>query len=488
MNATHIKILIVAVLLLGGISYLMSSGGSSSTSTSTSTRYLFSDVSSEKIARVELAKGEETAELELQNDVWTVPERGGYPADTNKVRSLMLKLLDLSSSQAVPTTEEGKKKLGLVPDAVQSGSGQVRFLDKEGNELASLLLGEKRMDKAQGSAPAAASGQYVMRGGEDEVYLTGLPVNLNLSPTNWLDTELINVREASVYSVQQFSKEGDQFKEEFSMKKTLGEDGEFSEMKLSQQPAEGEEIQESVVSQVQAGLENGKLADVRKFTDEDAKLGFDRKTVFQLRSGLVYTIETRKQDEKYPAVIKVAFDEELAKELKELHARSLELKKAKAAKDEAAKEKAEKEAKEAEAEKAEKEESAEEEAASGEGVEEVASGDTKDDEAAKQEATEKESGTVDKTEDSVAKPDVLTLSSAEEAAQLMERFGPWLYELPEYQASKFRYSRSALFTKKDASPPEEAGNTAASPPGSAMPKMPNLKPPRPDAAASSPEA
>ena len=46
----------------------------------------------------------------------------------------------------------------------------------------------------------------------------------------------------------------------------------------------------------------------------------------------------------------------------------------------------------------------------------------------------------------------------------MQRFEPWLFELAEYQAGKFRYSRSELFTKKEAKvAPAAEGESGAAP-------------------------
>ena len=385
MTSSHLKILLVLLLVLGLLSFFISAGGSSKSSRETN--YLLSDLSTENIAKVVLEKGEQECALALVDGQWTVPDRNNYPADNSKVRSFFLKLLDLSSSQRVPASVDSFAKLGVAEDSTKSGSGKISFYDAAGESLGGIILGEKRQRKQQAGLGAAAnSGQYVRRVGKNDVYIIGLSLPLNLSPTNWMDSSLVNVRQASVHSVHQYSLNNNQKTEVFSLarEEAVGS-GKVGELELTVPPGADQEIEEPVISQVRGGLENVKFSDV-KATSDVSDFSPDREIEYFLSSGLIYAIQTMKKDEKILSKVAVRFDQSLV-------------------------------------DKSSQAESEEESAASAEPE---------------------------------AEPEK-TASSAEDAAKLNGRFSSWVYELPDFQGNKYRYSRKDLIKDKElAPPPEEA--------------------------------
>ena len=422
MNVTQLKMLLgsaVALLLVYGVMVLQEGK-----SANTESRSLLGGISSARIAKLVLAQGTEQIELVSKDGQWALPSRNMYPADASKVNAFLLKLFDLTSSQRIPTGSDSLAKLGVADTSVQEGSGKIVLKDSADAELASLILGKRREDKggenAKNRAPTA-TGQYLRRGGEQQAYLIGLPVTLTMGVSNWIDTTIANVREANVWSVTQSKLDGETKTSVFSLTrpaKTEGSVGELPDLKLQEPPAEGDEEQESILSQVRSGLENARLTDVQSAADaKDFKA--DRETVYQLLNGLVYTIATSEKDSKVYGTIRVKFDQALADTLKaDQETRLKAYEAAKAKQDEEAK-------------------------------------------AAKEQTEPKKDAPV---KSALVKPE-LVLSSDAEAQTLTKRYEPWVYEFVTYQGKKYRYARTDIVAKKAAPAPSGPNGNPNSPHG-----------------------
>jgi hypothetical protein len=408
-------IYLLVVLAIIGVLYVLSAPESGDGAKIHSVN-LLSSVQGEKVARLVLEQGDESIELRVKDGSWTVPSRADYPANEERIRSLFLKMFDLSSTQKVPGGSAGIKKLGLDEEGVKGGRSRIRFYDEAGSELGGLYLGQIRQVKdteGMGKAPSA-TGQYVRRLNEDQVYLVNMPVTFMSGVSNWLDTNLANVLRSKVLTVIQ-EKIAGEGAAEVSFKLTRPGLDENANFELDTSIAPDEEVQSAVLAQIVSGLENLRMSDVRQASDEEIKkLKFDEETVYQTDNGLVYRLSTVQEKDKIFAKLQVAFDEKLAKEL--------EAKAAAAA--EKVKQEQEKAAKEAEQKQA-----AAEQAAAG-----------------KTEEGKTEGAKPAEPEKPKAGPQ---LANADEAAKLSARFEPWVYQFASYQGDKFRKNLGDLVKKKE---------------------------------------
>ena len=86
---------------------------------------LFADVDGASVGALKIRKGAQSVELRLSDANWVLPARFNYPADSSKVRSMLLKLLDLRVTQKITENAEKQDSLGVADSSVDKGSSSV---------------------------------------------------------------------------------------------------------------------------------------------------------------------------------------------------------------------------------------------------------------------------------------------------------------------------------------------------------------------------
>ena len=174
-----------------------------------------------KIADVaEIAIRDSSGELHLVRGQagWSVRERADFPADTDRVAAVLVKLAEMKVVQSEPLIESQRARLELVePNLIESkdkaqGAGTVLELkDAKGGKLGRLLLGKKIVKGPPAGSPARgepeATGRYVTAGDDVGTMLAvGDPLTqVESRPQAWLVKDL--VRAEGVKSVSA-SKDG----------------------------------------------------------------------------------------------------------------------------------------------------------------------------------------------------------------------------------------------------------------------------------------
>ena len=346
---------------------------------------LFASIQAEKISDVRIKRGSDELSLSHRDGKWTLPSKDGYTADGAKIRSLLLKLLDLRVSQKVSENEKKHTHLGVSSESIGNGQTLVEFLNKKGEELGGIYLGEFRKGKGTTNF-SASSGQYVRKNGQKSVYLIAEPITTNASASYWLDTNLVNVLSSNIAGIQQsFRKEGKE-SEAFELK-AKSEAGKFE---LQGHPEKSDTLDPNALQKASSGIENLKLQNVTKESSEDLKdVDFDAKTVFEMKNGLVYQVETAKTGKtkdqvKFYAKLNVNFDKALADRMQA--------------------------------------------------------------QAKKTAANEKKEG---EKKESPSKPSPqIQTSNAKEAAKINEKYKHWVFTLAQYSAEKLRLEKKDLFQKE----------------------------------------
>ena len=383
-------------------------------------RHLFAGLDGERIAKILVEQGENKTEIAFEDGSWVIPSRENFPADIGQIRSLLLKVLDLRTSLVVTNDESAFEGLGVAVESPRGEGGLVTFFDAAKEELGSLFVGNMRKGSISPADSITTSGQYVRKKGEQSVYQVAEQIPVNAELVNWLDRSIASVLKRRVLSVEQF-KGNDQV---FLLERV----GETPELKLAGNVPTDMREGIATISLLGAALENLRLDDVLSAESEDVKtLLFDQKTIFRLRDGLVYEINTAKKGEEYFLRIKTSLDEKRVEELKRAQA---EYEKAVAA------------AELTSAEEGTAEEQTEEKRLGSEDAE------TTGEEAVGEEKPQKVE---------LKKP--TQASSGDEVAGLNERYSPWVYQIPEYIAGKFRRERKNLLEKAEL---EKAPGTTAS--------------------------
>jgi hypothetical protein len=114
---------------------------------------------------------------------WTVKEKGGYPADTGKLRELLLKMADASLLE--PKTENDKRypELGVEDVKSKDAKGILVSLDGLGKP-ARLIVG---------NLSGQGSGTFVRRPEDKQSWLAKGNLRIERDPAEWLDKTLADI-------------------------------------------------------------------------------------------------------------------------------------------------------------------------------------------------------------------------------------------------------------------------------------------------------
>src|SRR5712691_5335120 len=130
---------------------------------------------------------------------WSVRERGGFAAETDRIAALLVKLAELKIVQSEPLPESQRARLELLEpkDKAAGGGTLIELKDAKGGSLGRLLLGKKIVK----SSPVAslsrgeteATGRYLTAGGEAGTMLAvGEPLTeVESKPELWLVKDLL---------------------------------------------------------------------------------------------------------------------------------------------------------------------------------------------------------------------------------------------------------------------------------------------------------
>jgi hypothetical protein len=254
------------------------------------------------VAQIDIVVTGMTNVLQRQDRKWVLASRYGYPADFEKIRNNLIMLEDLTVGQVVQATSQDIPlfKLGEPGRDEESAGTRVALKDKQGNVLASLLIGAVReAPTPEGAAPFApqggyADGQYVATA-DGSIYLVGdILTDITPDPTAWIDTELLSVPSDSISAVTVRTPDG---KRPISLHKPEGATG------LVLDDLEKDETMDTNRPyKLGAVLSYLRFQDIADPSLGDAAMGLDNATVFRAVTddGNVYTVHIGSQhDDAY---------------------------------------------------------------------------------------------------------------------------------------------------------------------------------------------
>ncbi|MBS0187310.1 MAG: DUF4340 domain-containing protein [Planctomycetes bacterium] len=146
---------------------------------------------------------------------WVVPAKGGYPADVDRVRNLLIQLANLELADPQTANPENYAKLGVQDVAPDGKSGKaegeskataptsalVEVKDASGKTLGSIIIGNaSNMGSATLDRPLE-SGQFVRRPGSPQSWLSRGTIYVDAEPMNWVDRKIVGIARDRVKSV-----------------------------------------------------------------------------------------------------------------------------------------------------------------------------------------------------------------------------------------------------------------------------------------------
>lgn len=237
--------------------------------------------------------------LHRVGDGWALADRSDFPVQMDAVRKTILALVDMSTVEAKTADPAKWEKLGVQDfDAEGSKSTLVTLLDKDGAELAKLVVGKE----AESKGNAATSGQiYVRKAGEPQSWLVSGRLALHEKPLEWMQKEILKVPQDRIRSAEIRQPDG----ETLLVDRPTAENKDFT---LHDVPAGKEPTYPTVANTMATGLEYVNLEDVVPAADVDFATGTGPIARFATFDGLVVTVTTKDQDGKSYAAFSASYE------------------------------------------------------------------------------------------------------------------------------------------------------------------------------------
>jgi hypothetical protein len=161
MSGRLVAALVVLLLALGGGALLLKQRGDAQRPDGAAAlgQPVLKNLKAADIAAVAIREGSAALSLESKAGEWRIAERGGFPADADKVRDLALKAIELRVGQSEPIGDADRARLKL------DGSGTtLEFRGADGKPLARLAVGAKFFKREPDNRErATGDGRYVQR-------------------------------------------------------------------------------------------------------------------------------------------------------------------------------------------------------------------------------------------------------------------------------------------------------------------------------------
>lgn len=227
--------------------------------------------------------------LERSGEGWQVRERGGYPADVGKLRSVLLALAQAERVEAKTASPALHGKLGLA----DSGDGAGVWLE--------MAAGE-RTDAVMIGKPSGEGATFVRLAGDPQAWLVDRAIAVEHDASAWLHKELTQIDAQRVARVEITHADGDRVE--------IAANDAGPGFVIANLP-KGREPQDDYAAEGTAGLLSAlRLADVEPAAGEDpfgdVETGSAR---FSLRDGIDVDIEFFEEDDFVAAIFRASLDE-----------------------------------------------------------------------------------------------------------------------------------------------------------------------------------
>lgn len=215
--------------------------------------------------------------------VWRLKQRGGYPADADRVKEAAVALA--TARVVAPKTADPDKlsRLNLVgPDPKVESADDVKTValtakSSDGKELAALILG-----KTKKLPTSSETGQaYVRRKGEDQSWLVEGRFDIRKEPTAWLDKTLMKIKRKRIREVAIEQPDGAVLK----LKRNK-----FGDLRPVDMP-DGRKVEDIKLTAAQRALEFLPFTDVKPADEVDMSGAV--KAVYRTDNGMVVTVHTK---------------------------------------------------------------------------------------------------------------------------------------------------------------------------------------------------
>ena len=307
MNRKQFIILLVLVAVLGAAGLVIHQRGQQSWHSAGQSigQKLLPDFPVNDIAQITVKSGTSQLNLARRDNVWSVAERGNYPANFSRISELLLKFSDLKIAQV---EEIGPSQLGrfeMLPVGAGANTGtQIEFKDATGKVRNSVLLGKKHLRKPSGGSQFGGDegwpdGRYVKADGAKTVALISDTLDsVQPKPESWLNKDFFTIEKPRSIAVQ-FPEATNSWK--------LTRASETNDWQLADLKA-GEKLDDAKVSGVTSPFSSPSFNDVLPGDTQLEAAGLTNVTTVTVETvdGFTYTANIgQKRDDNLPLVLAV---------------------------------------------------------------------------------------------------------------------------------------------------------------------------------------
>lgn len=147
--------------------------------------------------RVSIKTSEHSTELAKFNDEWVVANRDNFPAEFATIKSTLLNIAQVSVIEQKTSKPEFYEKIGVAGiEQADSNSLLVQVEDTNGNELASVVIGNERH-----GSNLETPNYYVRKANEAVALLVEGDLDIDDEPTDWMNTDIANIEAKRIRKV-----------------------------------------------------------------------------------------------------------------------------------------------------------------------------------------------------------------------------------------------------------------------------------------------
>ena len=264
-------------------------------------------------------KDAQTSTLERGADTWTVREKSGYPADTGKVRKLLIGIAQSTLVEQKTSNAEHYGELGVAdpvaaPAATPAaGAPDAGTSTPKKEESAGVLVeiqapveGKDKVALIIGNSARGATGTYVRRVDDTQSWLASGDLSVQADPLSWIDRQIMNVPANRIQQVTIRHPDG----QTLVIDKATREDPNYTVHDL---PAKREVKYASVGNPLASVLASLRLDDIAPLADKDPASHSPIEVEYRTFDGLVVKTQAFVEGDKHWAHFTASFDEDLAR-------------------------------------------------------------------------------------------------------------------------------------------------------------------------------
>lgn len=306
MKGKQLTLVLVLLAALGGVALFLNQRNSASWSnTATTSSGKILDFQLNDVSQVTIKEGGAELNLVKKDDVWTVKDRADYPADFDKISTLIRKLWELRPVQDVKIGPSQLGRLQLTEPAQGSNNGTLLDLKGAGaKRLTALLLGKKYLkipDQPPSEGGGIPVGRYVMGlDGSNRVFLVSETFDeIQMKPEQWLNRAFIKVENPKSIAAIAKTPAGMNWK--------IVRDAAATPWKLVDAKS-GEELDSAKAAGLATLFANAIFADVLPPDASSAETGLDMPSTVRIETfdNFVYELRIGKGiGENYPVLVSV---------------------------------------------------------------------------------------------------------------------------------------------------------------------------------------